>query len=99
MKITREEVLHVAGLARLRFTEAQAQTFSDQLGSILEYVEKLDELELEGVEPTAHVYDIVNAFRADQARPSLRNEQALSNAPEPAEGCFKVAKIIDEGEA
>ena len=99
MKITREEVLHVAGLARLRFTEAQADTFSNQLGSILEYVEKLNELDLEGVEPTAHVHDIVNAFRADEVRPSLNNEQALANAPEPEEGCFKVAKVIDEGGA
>ena len=97
MKITREQVQHVAGLARLRFTDEKAETFSGQLGAILEYVEKLGELDLAGVEPTAHVHDIVNAFRDDEVRPSFTNEQALSNAPAPSEGCFKVAKVIDEG--
>ncbi len=97
MKITREEVLHVASLARLRFTPEEADTFTAQLGSILEYVEKLGELDLDGVEPMAHVHDIVNAFRADEERPGLDNEAALQNAPASEGGCFRVAKVIEEG--
>lgn len=97
MKITREEVLHVAGLARLRFTEEEAETFSGQLGAILEYVEQLNEPDVSGVEPMAHVHDIVNAFRPDVARPSMPNEKALAAAPLSEDGCFRVPKII-EGE-
>ena len=97
MKITRQEVLHVAGLARLRLAPEEADRLTEDLGGILTYVEKLGELDLEGVEPTAHVHDIVNAFRADENRPSLSNEQALANAPLPEGGCFRVAKVIEEG--
>ncbi len=95
MKITREEVLHVAKLARLEFTDAEVDPFTSQLSAILEYVEQLGELDLEGVEPTAHVHEIVNAFRADQVRPSLGTEAVLSNAPQAEDGCFKVEKVID----
>jgi aspartyl-tRNA(Asn)/glutamyl-tRNA(Gln) amidotransferase subunit C len=97
MKITRDEVLHVAGLARLRFTPEEADTFSTQLGAILEYVEQLNELDLTGVEPMAHVHDIVNAMRPDEVRPSMPNEKALAAAPWPEDGCFRVPKVI-EGE-
>jgi aspartyl-tRNA(Asn)/glutamyl-tRNA(Gln) amidotransferase subunit C len=97
MKITREEVLHVAGLARLRFTPEEADQFTEDLGGILTYVEKLGELDLEGVEPTAHVHDIVNAFREDENRSSLSNEKALANAPRAEGGCFRVAKVIEGG--
>ena len=95
MKITREEVLHVANLARLEFTDVEVAPLASQLSAILEYVEQLGELDLEGVEPTAHVHQIVNAFRADQVRPSLGTEAVLSNAPQAADGCFKVEKVID----
>jgi len=95
MKITREEVLHVAKLARLEFTDVEVAPLASQLSAILEYVEQLGELDLEGVEPTAHVHQIVNAFRADQVRPSLGTEAVLSNAPQAADGCFKVEKVID----
>ena len=95
MKITREEVLHVAKLARLEFTDAEVDPFTSQLSAILEYVEQLGELDLEGVEPTAHVHEIVNAFRADQVRPSLGTEAVLQNAPQAEDGCFKVEKVID----
>ena len=81
MSITKEEVMHVASLARLDFTEEEAETFSGQMGAILDYVEKLSEPDLEGVEPMAHVHDIVNAFRSDEVKPSLPNEKALAAAP------------------
>ena len=95
MKITRKEVLHVARLARLEFAEAEVDPFASQLSAILEYVEQLGELDLEGVEPTAHVHEIVNAFRADEVLPSLGSEAVLINAPEAEGGCFKVEKVID----
>ena len=95
MKITREEVLRVASLARLEFADAEGDPFTSHLSSILEYVEQLGELDLEGVEPTAHVHQIVNAFRADQVRPSLGTKAVLSNAPQAEDGCFKVEKVID----
>ena len=97
MKITRDEVLHVAGLARLKFSHEEAEVFSAQLGAILEYVEQLNEPDVSEVEPMAHVHDIVNAFRADEVKPSLPNEKALSSAPRAEDGCFRVPKVI-EGE-
>ncbi len=95
MRITREEVLHVAELARLEFGPAEIDAFTEQLSAILEYVDKLAELDLEGVEPMAHVHDAVNAFREDRVRPSLGQEAVLANAPEAEDGCFKVAKVIE----
>jgi aspartyl-tRNA(Asn)/glutamyl-tRNA(Gln) amidotransferase subunit C len=96
MKITTAEVMNVAKLARLNFTEDEVQGFTENMAQILTYVEKLNELDVTGVEPTAHVHDIVNAFRKDEVRPGLSNEQALANAPSEEDGCFKVAKIIEE---
>ena len=95
MRITREEVLHVAELARLEFEPAEIDAFTEQLSAILEYVDKLAELDLEGVEPMAHVHEAVNAFREDRVRPSLGQEAVLANAPEAEDGCFKVAKVIE----
>lgn len=96
MKITTDEVLNVAKLARLNFTAEEVQGFTENMEQILTYVEKLDELDVTGVEPTAHVHDIFNAFREDVVRPGLSNDQALANAPSQEGGCFKVAKIIEE---
>jgi aspartyl-tRNA(Asn)/glutamyl-tRNA(Gln) amidotransferase subunit C len=95
VKITREEVLHVANLARLEFNEEEVERFTSQLSSILEYVDKLGELELEKVEPMAHVHEIVNAFREDVVRESLPRDAALANAPDAEDGCFKVSKVIE----
>ena len=96
MKITTEEVESVAMLARLKFTSEEVERFTTDMGQMLEYVDKLSELNTEGVEPTAHVHDIVNAFRADEVRQGLSNEKALANAPDSEDGSFKVAKIIEE---
>lgn len=95
MKITREQVLHVASLARLSFTDEEADKFSGQLGAILEYVEQLDEPDVSGVEPMAHVHDIVNAFREDEAGISLSNEKALQASALTEDGCFRVPKVIE----
>jgi aspartyl-tRNA(Asn)/glutamyl-tRNA(Gln) amidotransferase subunit C len=88
--IGREDVLHVARLARLEIPEAEIARVQEQLGAILEAVGKVSELDLAGVEPTSHPLDLVNVWDADEPRPSLPREQALANAPDPHQGMFRV---------
>jgi len=95
MKISIQEVEHVANLARLELSEQESGRLTDQLSNILTYVEKLNELDTKGVEPTAHVLDIRNVMREDITAPSLTQERALANAPEKAAGHYKVPKIIE----
>jgi aspartyl-tRNA(Asn)/glutamyl-tRNA(Gln) amidotransferase subunit C len=89
------DVKYVAHLARLSLTLAEEQKLSAQLGSILAYIEKLKQLDVSGVEPTAHAFPLVNVFRADEVQPSLSNEEALRNAPAKANGLFLVPKIVE----
>jgi aspartyl-tRNA(Asn)/glutamyl-tRNA(Gln) amidotransferase subunit C len=93
MAITREDVLHVARLARLEIPEDQIERVQAELGAILEAVGKVSELDLEDVEPTSHPLDLVNVWRADEPRPSLSREDALANAPDPADGAFRVPAV------
>jgi aspartyl-tRNA(Asn)/glutamyl-tRNA(Gln) amidotransferase subunit C len=93
MAITREDVLHVARLARLEIPEGEIEDVQSQLGAILDAVGKVSELDLGGVEPTSHPLDVVNAWREDEPRPSLPREQALANAPDPADGLFRVPAV------
>lgn len=95
MKISVQEVEHVAKLARLELSEQESGRLTDQLSNILTYVEKLNELDTKGVEPTAHVLDIRNVMREDAPAASLTQERALANAPEKASGHYKVPKIIE----
>jgi aspartyl-tRNA(Asn)/glutamyl-tRNA(Gln) amidotransferase subunit C len=95
MKITKQEVEHVAKLARLELSEQDKDRLTDQLSNILTYVEKLNELDTKGVEPTSHVLDISNVMRDDRPGESLLQERALSNAPDKAAGHYKVPKIIE----
>jgi aspartyl-tRNA(Asn)/glutamyl-tRNA(Gln) amidotransferase subunit C len=88
--IDRDQVLHVARLARLRLSEDELETMAGELSAILEHVERISELDLEGVEPTSHVVALENVLRADQPRPSLPRERALESAPDPDEGAFRV---------
>jgi aspartyl-tRNA(Asn)/glutamyl-tRNA(Gln) amidotransferase subunit C len=88
--ISREDVLHVAALARLTLTEAEVGRATEQLSGILEHVAALSDLDLEGVEPTAHALDLQNVTRPDQVRPSWPLEEVLSNAPEAEQGAFRV---------
>jgi aspartyl-tRNA(Asn)/glutamyl-tRNA(Gln) amidotransferase subunit C len=87
MAIDREQVLHVARLARLALSEGEIEKFQQQLNAILEAVGTVAELDLGGVEPTAHPLDLVNVLEDDVSRPSLPVEEALANAPD-AEGAF-----------
>jgi aspartyl-tRNA(Asn)/glutamyl-tRNA(Gln) amidotransferase subunit C len=90
MAITREEVLHVAKLARLELSEEEIERLTGELSAILEAVSKVSELDLSDVPPTSHPLDVVNVWGADEPRPSLPVEDALANAPEREEAYFKV---------
>jgi aspartyl-tRNA(Asn)/glutamyl-tRNA(Gln) amidotransferase subunit C len=93
MTISREDVLHVAKLARLEIPEEQIEAVRAELGAILEAVGKVSELDLAGVEPTSHPLDLVNVWAEDESRPSLPREEALKNAPDPEEGAFRVPSV------
>jgi aspartyl-tRNA(Asn)/glutamyl-tRNA(Gln) amidotransferase subunit C len=91
--ISREDVLHVARLARLEIPEDQIERVQAELGAILDAVGKVSELDLDGVEPTSHPLDLVNVWGEDEPRPSLPREEALANAPDPADGAFRVPAV------
>jgi aspartyl-tRNA(Asn)/glutamyl-tRNA(Gln) amidotransferase subunit C len=95
MKITKQEVEHVAKLARLELSGPEQGILADQLSNILSYVDQLNELDTKGVEPTSHVLDINNVMRDDVPSQSLDQEQALANAPDKAAGYYRVPKIIE----
>jgi aspartyl-tRNA(Asn)/glutamyl-tRNA(Gln) amidotransferase subunit C len=90
MPIEREDVLHVARLARLAIPEDEVERIQSELGAILEAVSKVAELDLEDVPPTSHPLAVVNVWDEDEPRPSLSRERALANAPDPVEGAFRV---------
>jgi aspartyl-tRNA(Asn)/glutamyl-tRNA(Gln) amidotransferase subunit C len=88
--IEREQVLHVARLARLRLSEAELGQMAGELSGILDHVGRIGELDLDDVMPTSHVVDLENVLRADVPRPSWPREVVLEQAPDPAEGAFRV---------
>jgi len=94
MKITKNEVLHVAELARLDLDEASIDLFSGQIAKILEYVDQLNKVDTSGVKPTSHAISLTNAFREDQQKEHLDREIALANAPEKEDGNFVVPKVV-----
>jgi aspartyl-tRNA(Asn)/glutamyl-tRNA(Gln) amidotransferase subunit C len=94
--ITREEVLHVARLARLSLTDEELELMRQQLDAILAYIDKLRELDVEGVEPTAHAVPLINVMRDDDVVPSLLQDAALANAPDRAGEFFRVPRIIED---
>jgi aspartyl-tRNA(Asn)/glutamyl-tRNA(Gln) amidotransferase subunit C len=96
MEIAQQDVERVAQLARLAVTSAEKDTFAKQLSQILTHVDKLNQYETTGVEPTATVMGQVNVFREDVIRPSLSSNKALANAPEREADGFVVPKILEE---
>jgi aspartyl-tRNA(Asn)/glutamyl-tRNA(Gln) amidotransferase subunit C len=94
MKITKEEVIHVAKLARLEVDEALIDKFARQIGMILEYVDKLNQVETKDIVPTSHAISLTNAFREDDERDAFDTEAALANAPEKEDGSFVVPKVV-----
>jgi aspartyl-tRNA(Asn)/glutamyl-tRNA(Gln) amidotransferase subunit C len=88
--IDRDQVLHVARLARLRLSEEEVGSMAGEMSKILEHIEKMSEVDLEGVEPTSHVVQLQNVLREDVPRPSLDRDAALGQAPDAAAGGFRV---------
>ncbi len=88
--IDREQVLHVAKLARLELSDAEVERMAAELSGILEHVDRIAALDLDDVEPTSHVVALENVLRADEPEPCLPRERALEQAPDPAEGAFRV---------
>jgi aspartyl-tRNA(Asn)/glutamyl-tRNA(Gln) amidotransferase subunit C len=87
--IDREQVLHVARLARLRLSEAEVEKMAGELSGILEHVDRIGELDLDDVPPTSHVVELENVLRADRPRPSWPREVVLEQAPDPADGAVR----------
>lgn len=96
MKINIETVEHVANLARLYLSEEEKAEMTNTLSSILDYMDKLNELDTTDVPPTAHIIPLKNVFREDVVKESLPREEVLKNAPEKERGFFKVPRIIED---
>jgi aspartyl-tRNA(Asn)/glutamyl-tRNA(Gln) amidotransferase subunit C len=88
--IGRDQVLHVAKLARLRLSDDEIERMSNELSGILDHIEKIEELDLDGVEPTSHVVSLENVLRADEPRDSWPRDEVLGLAPDAGEGGFRV---------
>ena len=94
MKITKDEVLYVADLARLDLDSEMIDKFAGQIGTILDYVDKLNQVDTDGIRPTSHAISLTNAFREDEPIEHLEREQVLANAPEKEDGNFVVPKVV-----
>ncbi|HNR12838.1 MAG TPA: Asp-tRNA(Asn)/Glu-tRNA(Gln) amidotransferase subunit GatC [Thermodesulfobacteriota bacterium] len=95
MKINREQVAHIAHLARLEFSDQELDAFTGQMNDILAHFDKLLEVDTSSVEPTSHAITVHNVFREDRVHACLAQSQALANAPDSASGLFRVPKIIE----
>lgn len=95
MRLTPEQVEHVALLARLRLTEDERARFTTQLNSILEHFEQLQQIDTADVEPMSHAVPMSNVLREDVVKPSLAPEEALRNAPDSEGDCFRVPRVIE----
>jgi len=94
MAITREQAEHVTRLARLEIAEAGRERFARQIGAVLEYVETLGQVDTEGVAPTFHAIDLINAYREDRETGHLERDESLANAPLAEAGFFVVPKVV-----
>jgi aspartyl-tRNA(Asn)/glutamyl-tRNA(Gln) amidotransferase subunit C len=94
--ISREEVEHVARLARLALSDTEKDRMGAELSAILTYIDKLKALETEDVEPTSHAVPLVNVMRDDETRPCLTREDMLANAPDRVGDLFRVPRIIED---
>ncbi len=93
--LSREDVLRIARLAKLKLTDDEVERYRAQLGRILEHFKKLEELDTSDVEPMAHGLDVANVLRADEPRPSVPQEEALQNAPARRDGYFEVPQVLE----
>lgn len=95
MEITDKLVTYVAELAHLKLDDAQKRQAADDLARMIGYVDKLSELDTDGVEPMSHAFPVTNVFREDEVRESMTREQVLANAPAVKDGCFLVPKTVE----
>ena len=95
MKITEKDIEHVANLARLNLTKEEKLKMTEELAAIIDFADKLNELDTNGVEPTAHVLPISNVFRKDEVKPSLDRDLIVANAPSVEDGCVRVPKVVE----
>lgn len=96
MTITKDDVLNIARLARIELAETQIEHFQGDLSAILDYVAKLDELDLDDVEPQTHAAELAGVLREDRVDQTMSREEALSNAPATEDGHFRVPKVVDD---
>lgn len=96
IRLSNDEVRHVAELAKLRLTEEEIEQYTEQLSAILDYAERLGEVDTGSVPPTPYVLPLASVMREDEPRPSLDNETALANAPDHADGFFRVRAVFEE---
>lgn len=94
-EITKDQVKHVANLARLAISDQEAEMFTEHLSSIIAYAEQLNELDTTNVEPTTHVLDLKNVLRKDEPKTTITQEEALKNAPDKQDGHFRVPSILE----
>jgi aspartyl-tRNA(Asn)/glutamyl-tRNA(Gln) amidotransferase subunit C len=94
MAISREEVVYIAGLARLTLKEEEIELYSKQLSDILGYIDQLNELDVENVEPMTHVLDMINVMREDKHLPSLSRDEVMANAPDHNGEHFRVPRVV-----
>ena len=95
MRLTSEQVEHVALLGRIKLTDEERELFTTQLNSILAYFEQLQQLDTAGVPPMSHAVPVSDVFREDEPAPALPTEEALQNAPERDRDCFRVPRVIE----
>jgi aspartyl-tRNA(Asn)/glutamyl-tRNA(Gln) amidotransferase subunit C len=95
MKLSREQVMQIAELAKLRLTEAEIDQYAGQLSAVLEYASRLEALNTADIPPTASVLPLENVLREDEVRPSLPRSTAVANAPDAIEGQFRVAAVME----
>ena len=96
MRLTPDDVRHVAELAKLSLTDAEVVQYAEQLSDILGYAERLSEVDTTGIPPTPYVVPLASVMQADEPRPGLSNEEALANAPAAADGFFRVKAVFGE---
>jgi aspartyl-tRNA(Asn)/glutamyl-tRNA(Gln) amidotransferase subunit C len=96
VRLSADEVRHVAELAKLRLSEAEIEQYAGQLSAILEYAERLQEVDTSSVPPTPYILPLVNVMRDDVTEPCLSNEKALANAPDSEDGFFRVRAVFEE---
>jgi aspartyl-tRNA(Asn)/glutamyl-tRNA(Gln) amidotransferase subunit C len=94
VKLTREQVVHIAALARLSLTDEELALYQEQLSAVLEYAERLQALDTDAIPPTATVLPVRNVLRADEPRASMARDDILANAPQAEDGCFRVQAVL-----